>query len=174
MDWGKQVRIVGSFHSYHECWMLSVPPRTILAWEKITIFSEEKFAQEPSDPRHSSSWGCCHQLCALEGPSCTAAEQPPNLLGKEQKKQASAPASFHSASSGSGCSGQITAEPAGHLPLTSPTSQAQLPGLPSLWLHGLWYSFWWEQMQLAQTAPQPCSWLLPKLSWRSKRQTFYL
>lgn len=120
----------------------------MFAWEKMTIFSE-KFAQERSDPRHFSSWGCWHQLCALEGPPCLAAEQtsppPPPPSPRKQGKQGSAPASLCWGSLHGRCRGQVPSEPAGRLPHASPASEAQLPGVRSLWLHGPWCSFWHKQ-----------------------------
>lgn len=78
------------------------------------------------------------------------------------------------ASQGAGEAGQRTSHPLFLLPrqgvqragplsqlatshLQAPASRVRLPSFPSLGLHGPWCSFWWKQMQLAQTAPQSCS-----------------
>lgn len=105
-------------------------------------------AQEPSDPGRFSS--CGSTAISAVGPPCAAVKQPsraPWVAGKVG--QPTSQRLF--CSLGRKCRGQASSEPAGCLPHARPASEAQVPSFRSRWLHVPQCSFWWKQMQLAQT-----------------------
>lgn len=128
MDWRAQVRTVDYFHCHYG---QSLHGRN---WSPNRGVYTGTFRPGPF-----SSWGCT----AIS----SVPREPPWGAGKVG--QPTSQPLFRSL--GKRCRGQACSEPAGCLPHASPASQTQVPTFHSLWLHILQCSFWWKQMQLAQT-----------------------
>lgn len=135
---------------------LSAPPWTIFAWKKL-ITQQRGLARTLPTRATSSSWGST-AISSVPWRAQAAQQGPPPSATGGQRRKVGQPTShplFLLPWQEVQRAGR--SEPAGCLPHTSPGSRAGPPNFHSLLLHDPSCSFWWEQMQRAQTAPQCCS-----------------